>query len=238
MFRGGISELSIITGAFNAEYGQAMSGIINIITQEGGAEYDVNFRASTDKLYNSWDSGRLEGTVSGPVIPTIPQFATFFISADRHHTNGRHKYLELPWAVLKVDENGDGVYNAGESWTDDVNDTYDYGEAFLDDNGNDMWDHAVYDTSGNLVTAAESWTDVANGIYDIGEEYEDTNGDGIRNGDVYALADIDGDGIAEPLKKGAREVTATYNWTDRVMGKLVLRVVRAACALFDVFEEQ
>ena len=223
--RGGISELSIITGAFNAEYGQAMSGIINIITQEGGAEYDVNFRASTDKLYNSWDSGRLEGTVSGPVIPTIPQFATFFISADRHHTNGRHKYLELPWAVLKVDENGDGVYNAGESWTDDVNDTYDYGEAFLDDNGNDMWDHAVYDTSGNLVTAAESWTDVANGIYDIGEEYEDTNGDGIRNGDVYALADIDGDGIAEPLKKGAREVTATYNWTDRVMGKLVLRPI-------------
>ncbi len=159
------------------------------------------------------------------MIPTIPQFATFFISADRHHTNGRHKYLELPWAVLKVDENGDGVYNAGESWTDDVNDTYDYGEAFLDDNGNDMWDHAVYDTSGNLVTAAESWTDVANGIYDIGEEYEDTNGDGIRNGDVYALADIDGDGIAEPLKKGAREVTATYNWTDRVMGKLVLRPI-------------
>ncbi len=44
--RGGISELSIITGSFDAEYGQAMSGIINIITREGGADYDLSFRTS------------------------------------------------------------------------------------------------------------------------------------------------------------------------------------------------
>jgi len=31
-----IEELSIITGAFNAEYGQAMSGIVNMVTKEGG----------------------------------------------------------------------------------------------------------------------------------------------------------------------------------------------------------
>ncbi len=223
--RGGISELSIITGAFNAEYGQAMSGIINIITQEGGAEYDVEFRASTDKLYNSWDSGRLEGTVSGPVIPTMPNLATFFISADRHRTNGRYKYLKLPWDVLKVDEDGDGQYDAGESWTDVANGVYDYGEAFTDANGNDMWDRAVYDTSGNVITEAESWNDVANGVYDVGEDFDDENGDGVRNGDVYAVADITGDGIAEPLKKGAKEISATYNWTDRVLGKLVLRPI-------------
>ena len=32
----GIEELQIISGTFNAEYGQAMSGIINIVTKEGG----------------------------------------------------------------------------------------------------------------------------------------------------------------------------------------------------------
>ena len=227
--RGGISELSIITGSFDAEYGQAMSGIINIITREGGAQYDFSFRASTDPsisgLTNSWNTGRIEGTASGPIIPTMPNLATFFISADRKRTDGRLKYNYLPWAVLKVDENNDGIYDAGESWTDIANGQYDIGEAFIDNNGNDMWDYAVYDTSGNVVTAAESWSDVANGVYDDGEDFTDENDDGIRNGDVYALADIDGDGIAEPLKKGAREVTATYNWTDRIMSKLVLRPI-------------
>ena len=47
----------------------------------------------------------------------------------------------------------------------------------------------------------------------------------MRNGDVYALSDIDGDGKADLLKKGAREVTTTYNWTDRLTGKLVLRPI-------------
>ncbi len=227
--RGGISELSIITGSFDAEYGQAMSGIINIITREGGAQYDFSFRASTDPsisgLTNSWNTGRIEGTASGPIIPTMPNLATFFISADRKRTDGRLKYNYLPWAVLKVDENNDGIYDAGESWTDIANGQYDIGEAFIDNNGNDMWDYAVYDTSGNVVTAAESWSDVANGVYDDGEDFTDENDDGIRNGDVYALADIDGDGIAEPLKKGAKEITGTYNWTDRPMGKLVLRPI-------------
>ena len=135
-----------------------------------GAEYDLSFRASTDPsisgLTNSWNTGRIEGTVSGPIIPTMPNLATFFISADRNHTDGRLKYNYLPWAVLKVDENNDGIYDAGESWTDIANGRYDIGEAFNDNNGIEMWDHAVYDTSGIVVTEAEPWTDVANGVYD------------------------------------------------------------------------
>ncbi len=31
-----IQELNVISGTFNAEYGQAMSGVINIVTKEGG----------------------------------------------------------------------------------------------------------------------------------------------------------------------------------------------------------
>ena len=34
-----IQEVQIVSGTFNAEYGQAMSGIINIITKEGGSGY-------------------------------------------------------------------------------------------------------------------------------------------------------------------------------------------------------
>ena len=34
-----IQELQLISGAFNAEYGQAMSGIVNIATKDGGTDF-------------------------------------------------------------------------------------------------------------------------------------------------------------------------------------------------------
>jgi len=46
-----IEELQVISGNFNAEYGNAMSGIVNIITQEGGAKTSFEFRGFTDALF-------------------------------------------------------------------------------------------------------------------------------------------------------------------------------------------
>jgi len=40
-----VSELQVISGTFNAEYGQAMSGIINIVTKEGGSKYEGQIKA-------------------------------------------------------------------------------------------------------------------------------------------------------------------------------------------------
>ena len=34
-----VQELQVISGTFNAEYGQAMSGVVNIITKQGGKDY-------------------------------------------------------------------------------------------------------------------------------------------------------------------------------------------------------
>ncbi|MCB9367212.1 MAG: TonB-dependent receptor [Calditrichaeota bacterium] len=36
---GVVQELQVISGTFNAEYGQAMSGVVNIVTKEGAPEY-------------------------------------------------------------------------------------------------------------------------------------------------------------------------------------------------------
>ncbi|HEX7069437.1 MAG TPA: carboxypeptidase-like regulatory domain-containing protein, partial [Rhodothermales bacterium] len=36
-----IAELEVITGSFNAEYGEAQSGVINVVTKEGGENYEV-----------------------------------------------------------------------------------------------------------------------------------------------------------------------------------------------------
>jgi outer membrane receptor protein involved in Fe transport len=32
-----VSELQVISGTFNAEYGSAMSGVINVVTKDGGS---------------------------------------------------------------------------------------------------------------------------------------------------------------------------------------------------------
>jgi len=42
---GSVRELEVISGTFNAEYGQAMSGIVNIVTKEGSQKFEGNVTA-------------------------------------------------------------------------------------------------------------------------------------------------------------------------------------------------
>jgi hypothetical protein len=57
-----IQELQVISGTFNAEYGQAMSGIVNIITKEGGSKYAGQIKLyggdylSNDEIYRPYKS--------------------------------------------------------------------------------------------------------------------------------------------------------------------------------------
>lgn len=48
----GIAELAAMTGTFNAEYGEALSGVLNIVTKEGGSNYEGRLRFRTDKGVN------------------------------------------------------------------------------------------------------------------------------------------------------------------------------------------
>ncbi len=55
-----VQELQVISGTFNAEYGQAMSGIVNIITKEGASDYSGQIKLyggdyiSNDDIYSSY----------------------------------------------------------------------------------------------------------------------------------------------------------------------------------------
>ncbi len=55
-----VQELQVISGTFNAEYGQAMSGIVNTITREGEEKYAGQIRIyggdyiSSDKVYSMY----------------------------------------------------------------------------------------------------------------------------------------------------------------------------------------
>ncbi|HEX7571561.1 MAG TPA: carboxypeptidase regulatory-like domain-containing protein, partial [Bacteroidota bacterium] len=66
-----IQDAEVITGGYNAEYGQATSGIVNITTREGADKYSGAFSYKTDHPGNpryrgNWNTDIYNGTISGP----------------------------------------------------------------------------------------------------------------------------------------------------------------------------
>ncbi|MGB9719898.1 MAG: TonB-dependent receptor [bacterium] len=47
-----VEEVSVVSGGFDAEYGDALSGIINVVTKEGGTKPSGNFRYLTDEIFS------------------------------------------------------------------------------------------------------------------------------------------------------------------------------------------
>lgn len=79
-----ISELSISSGGFNAEYGDALSGIINITTKEGGSQFEGKFEAQIEfpEGSNNYKTGyrRFVFNLSGPSY--LLENLKFFISGE------------------------------------------------------------------------------------------------------------------------------------------------------------
>jgi outer membrane receptor protein involved in Fe transport len=66
-----IEEVEVITGGFNAEYGQATSGVVNVKTKEGGNKYHGSVSYKDDNLfgkssYHVFNTDVLEANLSGP----------------------------------------------------------------------------------------------------------------------------------------------------------------------------
>jgi len=64
-----ISQLQVISGTFNAEYGQAMSGIVNIITKDGNTRFEGNVSGYLGNYYTGDEAlfqNLNEFNVSGP----------------------------------------------------------------------------------------------------------------------------------------------------------------------------
>jgi outer membrane receptor protein involved in Fe transport len=85
-----VEELKIQTGGFNAEYGTAMSGVVNLNTRTAGSKYTASAEFVTDAIGGSNDLGSDKSfgynvaslAVGGPVVPD-QDMATLFLSAER-----------------------------------------------------------------------------------------------------------------------------------------------------------
>ncbi len=104
-----IQELQVISGTFNAEYGQAMSGVVNIITREGGedyhgkiASYAGDYLSTHDDIFMNVDDVSpaairdYEASLSGPVPQT--KNLTFFLNGRYNYDDG-WLYGQNRWAL-------------------------------------------------------------------------------------------------------------------------------------------
>ncbi|HQU73334.1 MAG TPA: TonB-dependent receptor, partial [Calditrichia bacterium] len=102
-----IQQLEVISGTFNAEYGQAMSGIVNIVTQEGGTQYQANVSSYASNYYSNntdifWGLDEVSGigaystqaSLSGPLagLDKIRFFISGRYQKDDGYLFGRRVY--------------------------------------------------------------------------------------------------------------------------------------------------
>lgn len=129
-----IQELSVVSGTFNAEYGNALSGIVNTVTKEGTEKYSFSYSyytgdylSSNTKIFNKIDDFDLfnnyvnEFTASGP-IPFSNDKISFFLSGrydyDKGYLYGQRQHVisdsvmkdPMNPTVFSIAANGDNKF--------------------------------------------------------------------------------------------------------------------------------
>jgi len=125
-----IQELQVISGAFNAEYGQAMSGVVNIVTKDGDNNFNGNIQLYSGDYYsnrknifmnidhiNPLSVQNIDVSLSGPILKD----RLFFFTNARYFYNEGYLYgkrVFLPTDVTRevspdsfiVKASGDGAF--------------------------------------------------------------------------------------------------------------------------------
>jgi len=168
-----IRQLEVISGTFNAEYGNAMSGIVNIITKDAGQNYSGSATAYAGKYYSSTNiyqnldaassarSADVQFSFDGPtkLIRNLGFFVSGRYVSDEGLYYGKRvynmtdsnpflptgdgKYVAMNPSTRKA-LNGKLTYQ-GESWKASWN-------TIFDDNENKYYDHAFQWAPDGLMT--------------------------------------------------------------------------------------
>jgi outer membrane receptor protein involved in Fe transport len=126
-----ISELQLLSGTFNAEYGGAMSGVVNIITKEGGTSYSGFLEGRTSEFFvepfTQHHENRVTGSLSGPILRDE---LGFYLSGEQNKTGswlpfGSDKTISLIGKLSARPLPGVKTTLTGR-YTDDENRPYDH----------------------------------------------------------------------------------------------------------------
>ncbi|MFB0516631.1 MAG: TonB-dependent receptor domain-containing protein [Candidatus Neomarinimicrobiota bacterium] len=101
-----VQDLEVITGTFNAEYGQAMSGVVNQVTKEGGESIHgsasvafANYATQHDDIFIGLEPDEFDRNqdyklhLGGPILG---RYLTFFLNyreeRNKNHLNGIRRF--------------------------------------------------------------------------------------------------------------------------------------------------
>ncbi|MBU0560536.1 MAG: TonB-dependent receptor [Bacteroidetes bacterium] len=128
-----VQELQVVSGAFNAEYGQALSGVVNLVTKDGNNDFKGSVQSYigdyvSDRNNVFWNIDELnpisvqnyEASLSGPIIKDN----LFFFTNLRYYKNqgyfyGKRYFLVTDYAsevpgsaggAFNINSNGDSNY--------------------------------------------------------------------------------------------------------------------------------
>ena len=101
-----IQDLEIITGTFNAEYGKAMSGVVNAVTKDGSNRFEGsvstafgNYFTKNNDIFLGLDNKQIDRNqdykfqISGPIIKDkIHFFVNTRLQDNKNHLNGLRRF--------------------------------------------------------------------------------------------------------------------------------------------------
>ncbi|MDD2331630.1 MAG: carboxypeptidase regulatory-like domain-containing protein, partial [Candidatus Cloacimonetes bacterium] len=91
-----ISDMKVMTGGFSAEFGNAQSGMVNIVTKDGDPDYSGRIEYQTDHIFGEGrNSDVVKFSFGGPVLgyglSNLRDRFTFFINGGGEWLDGRLK---------------------------------------------------------------------------------------------------------------------------------------------------
>ena len=152
-----IQELQVISGTFNAEYGQAMSGIIDIVTKEGGdilrgniSFYSGDYLSRNNNLFMNIDNinfknvSNVQISMDGP-LTLFGNKSSFFLTGRYYDTQGwlygKRRFLPSDssnfanWDVSEDDVGADSTPNTGDDGEGDGSATPGEPNVFVEESG-------------------------------------------------------------------------------------------------------
>lgn len=93
-----VKNMELLTGAFNAEYGRAQSGVVKINTRSGSQQFKGSVEYKNDTFHSlghAYDRHFVNVDLSGPIFKSskvLPGEMYYFLSSSANLTNGAHHF--------------------------------------------------------------------------------------------------------------------------------------------------
>ncbi|NLW19199.1 MAG: TonB-dependent receptor [Candidatus Cloacimonetes bacterium] len=133
-----ISDMKVMTGGFPAEYGNAQSGVINIVTKDGDPFYSGKIEYNTDHIIGSGrNSDLVKFAFGGPIWPfsgeNLREKLTFYLNGGGEWLDGRMKdyYIADPMSDYLFFDTHNNAWRQLLEYEYPINDPYEDRTSFL-----------------------------------------------------------------------------------------------------------